>query len=154
MELFTMRFRDKRKSKSKDKKTLRAVKDADTTRANGDEPPNPAETRDTPLELVVCLSTDAQTADSVSDSPANNATFDDNETGEDAAVCDSAGGDGADGIADDTLDGARAADDSLGTGVADGGLQTWPASQPKSLEVEVVQHEDGVVQLGDLFLRR
>ena len=149
-----MRFRDKRKSKSKDQKTLRAVKDADTTRANGDEPPNPAETRDTPLELVVCLSTDAQTADSVSDSPANNATFDDNETGEDAEVCDSAGGDGAVGIADDTLDGARAADDSLGTGVADGGLQTWPASQPKSLEVEVVQHEAGVVQLGDLFLRR
>ena len=149
-----MKFRDKRKSKSKDKKTLRAVKDADTTRANGDEPPNPAETRDTPLDLVVCLNTDALTANSISDSPANSAAFDDNETGENAAVCESAGGDGAVGIADDTLDGARAADDNLGTGVADGGLQTWPASQPSSVEVEVVQHEAGVVQLGDLFLHR
>ena len=150
-----MKFRDKRKSKSKDKKTLRAVKDADTTRANGDEPPNPVETRDG-LDLVVYLNTDALTADSVSDSPANNAAFDDNETGENAAVCDSAGGgDGAVGMADDTLDGARAADDNnLGTGVADSGLQAWPASQPSSVEVEVVQHEAGVVQLGDLFLRR
>ena len=133
-----MKFRDKKTSKSKDKK-IPAIKEALTK--------GKSKTAETQGDLVD-VSTEAQTADIVSDTPLNKAVFDDCQTTE-TAVCDLAG-DGAVGT-DDAFCGA-AADSNLRTGVVGGCLQLLTSSSPSS--VEAVHHEDGTVQLGDLFLHR